>query len=196
MLKVRLVYYTKAMETISGSKSKMAHSEAAKSRFYHGTLVQLDGQPLFARGTLPTIHTSLTYTVWYMYWMSRLDRTVKTPGFFVYRLIEAERYLIAQGEGLFSVSEIGIIPYDDRNQGLLLDAPELFKKGWDWGGKLTYIPARCLERVSASTIRQEVQLEEWLRLCHDMDADHPFRGIVPSLSDPTLAIPDFLKKKP
>ena len=164
-----------------------------KPKFYHATLVQLEGKPLFARGSLPTIHTSLTYAVWYIYWMSQLDRAFQNAHFYIYQLVEAERYLVPEGDGLYSVSAIGSIPYDDRNEGRLAEAPDLFRKSWDWGGKLTYIPAQCLKRVSASTIRQEVNLDEWLELCRNLDNEHPIRGMLPFRGRPLAAIPDFLK---
>ncbi len=183
------------METLSTPKPKIPPEKAPPGRFYHGTLVRLDGQPLFARGTLPTIHRSLTYTVWYIYWMSRLDRTTRNPSFFIYQLLEAYRYLVPYPDGAYSVSEIGAVPYDDRNEGLLKEAPELFKKRWDWAGKLTYLPARCLARVSASVIKDEVSLEEWLELCQSMDAQHPFKGMLPSHINPRVDLPDFLKNR-
>jgi hypothetical protein len=166
-----------------------------KSQFYHATLIKLDGQPLFARGALPTIHTSLTYAVWYIYWMSRLDRSSRNPAFYIYELQQAERYLINQGNGLYSVSDLGSIPDDDRDEAVLGEAPELFRKNWDWGGKLTYVPAGCLQRLSAGTIKQQVDLDEWLKLCRNMDQKHPFRGIPPADLVSALQIPDFLRKK-
>jgi hypothetical protein len=181
------------MESLVTPKAKAMSDRLEKPKFYHATLVQLDGKPLFARGSLPTIHSSLTYAVWYIYCMIQLDRASQNSRFYIYQLIEAERYLTAQGDGLYSVSAIGSIPYDDRNEGLLAEAPPLFKKSWDWDGKLTYIPARCLKRVSASTIRQEVNLDEWLKLCQDLDDEHPIRGMLPSNTRLVAKIPELLK---
>lgn len=181
------------------SASKPNVEPQNRPRFFHGTLVRLDGQPLFARGSLPTIHTSLTYTVWYIYWVSQIDRANRNPSFYVYELVEAERYLVPRGEGLYSVSDIGAIPYDDRSESLLAGAPELFKKGWEWSGKLTYLPARCVKRVTAQTIRQEVDPQEWIRLCRDMDEKHPFRGVIvpANLTSPLTptGIFDFLRNR-
>lgn len=153
-------------------KPKIAGEEARTPLYpaevyYHATLVKLDGQPLYARGVLPTIHHSLTYAMWYLYWMSQLEHRGQSPGLYLYELHEAGRYLVPQGNGLFSVSEIGSIPYDDRSEGVLLEAPALFRKDWKWDGRLTYLPARCLQRVSAHTVRQRVDREEWLTLCRN-----------------------------
>lgn len=168
-------------------------SQPGQVHFYHATLMSLERQPLFARGALPTVHSSLTYAVWYIYWMSRLDRANHQPAFFIYQLLKAERYLVPQGDGLYSVSDIGSIPQDDRDKRMLDAAPELFRKDWKWDGALTYIPAHCLQRVEASIIRQEVDLEEWLYLCRNMDEKHPFKGLLSSRAAAAVEIPDFLR---
>ncbi|HEX2910324.1 MAG TPA: hypothetical protein VH186_05910 [Chloroflexia bacterium] len=152
------------MQQLPAQNTKTENS-SIRASYYHATQVNLDGKPLFARGALPTIHSSLTYAVWYIYWMSHLSHISPVPAFYIYELSDAERYLISQGDGLYSVSEIGTIPYDDRVEGVLDHAPELFHKKWDWNGKLTYVPARCLHRLDAGSIRQNVNHDEWLRLC-------------------------------
>ena len=161
--------------------------------FYHASLIAFDGKPLFARGNLPTIHTSLTYAVWYIYWVSRLGRNNTPPIYYVYQLINAERYLVQQGDGLYAVSQIGSIPYDDRNEGVLAEAPPLFHKRWEWAGKATYVPARYLQRVSATTLKQRINPDEWLWLCRNMNSKHPLQGVVPT--NAAQEIPSFLKQK-
>ena len=157
-----------AMRSVANSKLKRVGG------FYHATLARLDGQPLFARGSLPTIHNSLTYAIWYIYWVSLLDRGTPVPNIYVYQLHQAERYLVPQGEGLYSVNGVGSFGQDDRSENLLQEAPLLFRQKWAWQGQLTYVPAQCLQRLSAQTIRQGVDRAEWLRLCRNLDEKHPF----------------------
>lgn len=150
-------------------------------RYYHATFANLDNKPFFARGAIPTVHNSLTYALWYLDWITRLERSGDFPSLYVYELVRAERYLVPLGDGTYSVSEIDTIPYDDRMAATLADVPELFRKKWHWGGRLTYIPARCLLRVSAQTIRQTVDLNEWLDLCRSLDSKYLLRGMYSSL---------------
>lgn len=159
------------------SKITEPHHSDNFPRYYHATFAKLDGKPLFARGSLPTVHNSLTYALWYLDWVNRLQKNQAQSSLYLYELVGADRYLLPLGDGSYSVSEIDTIPYDDRMPGTLSQAPELFQKKWQWGGKLTYIPAHCLTQVSAQTIRQQIDHKEWLDLCSSLDPQYLLRGM-------------------
>jgi hypothetical protein len=130
--------------------------------FYHATLANLDGQPLYARGAITTIHASLTYAAWYGCWLASM--TPRPQDFTVYHLQGVEKYVEAHVDGGFCVREVGSFPEDDRNKAILEGAPELFRKGWDWSGELSYIPAHHLRKLDLAEVQKGIKADEWLYL--------------------------------
>jgi hypothetical protein len=169
--------------------------------FYHATLANLDGQPLYARGAITTVHASLTYAAWYGCWLASM--TPRPTDFTVYRLRGIERYVEPHADGGFCVREVGDFAGDDRTQAILNDAPELFHKGWDWSGNLTYLPAKFLQRLSLDEVRNGIKPEEWAYLSSTSNLHLQFisrAGLIPTNARPKRGklllmgeIPAFLR---
>jgi len=171
----------------------------AEPTFFHATITNLDNQPLYTRGEIPTIHSSLTYAAWYGYWLANMAGRGRQ--FFVYRLRGVLRYLIPTEEGMYYVRAVGSFPEDDRAQTILVQAPDLFHKGWKWSGGLSYIPAHCLEQVSLPEIREKINPDMWADLSQEVnDKLRPgwlreswWGGRAGKMDFPTN-VPDFLLK--
>jgi hypothetical protein len=84
--------------------------------------------------------------------------------FTVYLLQGVEQYLEPHADGGFCVREVGSFAADDRSRLVLDDAPELFRKGWDWSGELTYIAAERLRRLNLEEVQKGIKPEEWAYL--------------------------------
>lgn len=137
-------------------------------KFYHATLNDLQEQPLFARGEIPTVHTSLTYAAWYGFWLANMARYGNK--FQVYNLAEAAQYLSPLEDGMFCVKQLGSFVGDDRDPTVLESAPDLFRKPWKWGGALTYVPAKCVKELSLESIRAKLDPDKWEELSEEVNS--------------------------